>query len=444
MKLTRFPFRCVLALLTFLLNVSLSGPTQAAQPVTSDDLKRAAQQAELQRLQQQQEQATRQQERRALLARALQIEINSQDLLQMAQDFDVGLNALLDSDQGRAIAQDEKLFETFYRLFRWPLVAVPEAQAKAATATALVQQLRIADTPPEVGYAPGPQLRQDIESLDRWVTTRKDLLQTQLSTVKVLSNPKPTGQDLSQAPSLRDAVTERESDWEFFFTDAWVQGRQLAETEGIDALKKAVFQAYLKRIELEKELIVNRMEALMEQLRNENQVAMLTLQHESATRLAEAEEKHKNAMAQIETLRNQGVTDRTVAAINARIGDQAKLDQAHQEQLKALARSPEVQSLLAPFLAQGYHQPGHNAPYPEKGPVKLSCLADMGALRPGTAGLRALLTAGTAVRDMERPRWPFPKRLQQCSPQELDQLSQAQQYLIDLGSIMVELGMLAP
>jgi hypothetical protein len=80
----------------------------------------------------------------------------------------------------------------------------------------------------------------------------------------------------------------------------------------------------------------------------------------------------------------------------------------------------------------------------EKGPVSLSKLQAMHALRPSTPGLRALLAAGTAVRDKERPRWSFPKTLQQLNSQELDQLKQAQQYLIDLGDIMVELGMLAP
>lgn len=51
---------------------------------------------------------------------------------------------------------------------------------------------------------------------------------------------------------------------------------------------------------------------------------------------------------------------------------------------------------------------------------------------------------GRDKKDKERPRWGYPQRINKLSAEQRDELKRAQEYLIDLGEIMVELGMLAP
>ncbi len=67
-----------------------------------------------------------------------------------------------------------------------------------------------------------------------------------------------------------------------------------------------------------------------------------------------------------------------------------------------------------------------------------------GALQPTVGGLHKLMKLGRDKKDEERPRWGYPQRINKLSSEQRDELKRAQEYLIDLGVVMVELGMLAP
>lgn len=383
------------------------------------------------------------------LTRQLYIDANdAQDrldaLARKARAFFDQMELLLDSDQGKRIVRDPATFMTYYELHTRPALSLLDLDAKLNLASALANRLQLALDGPDVGYVPTTETQDQVHDLRYWVKERAALLDTQQSSLNTILRSAPADLDLSTAKTLRTALEQYRSRWPQMLAESRVLGEQLAADDARQTLIDAVYTSELESARAEARRIRDEMQAKIDTLTLQFQVDLLKLKQENERALAEANEKYKDTLAELQRLRQQGDVERTVADIEARIGQTTQLDQARQEQLKALARSPEVQRLLAPFLAHGSHQPGQNVPAYEKGPVSLSRLNAMHALRPTQEGLRALLTAGTAVRDTERPRWTFPKRLQRLSAQELDQLRQAQQYLIDLGSVMVELGMLAP
>lgn len=139
----------------------------------------------------------------------------------------------------------------------------------------------------------------------------------------------------------------------------------------------------------------------------------------------------------------------------------AALAQAEQEKGKRIARcrSPEVLQLLSPFISKGLWQPGMKAvmgqaanewrPASDWKPVSLNLLMEQGALRQDNDGLQTLLFCGTSFHhfpayDRYRPRWVWPNRLSKLSADQRQRLEQAQRLLIELGSQLVELGLLSP
>jgi hypothetical protein len=64
-------------------------------------------------------------------------------------------------------------------------------------------------------------------------------------------------------------------------------------------------------------------------------------------------------------------------------------------------------------------------------------------LDPSLAGLRKLAEIATNAKDKVRPRWKLGMYWPQ-KPQELEKVKEAQQLLIELGPVMVELKLLEP
>lgn len=422
---------------------SFAGQT-GQTPVTSEQLLPGYQQDERTFLTDQDKKLEAQQSRQALLRKAQETHRMLQELAERAASFSHRMNTLLDSDVGKRIARYHVGPLLYVSLSDFPAAPVPEVTAKLDTASALLNRLNAIPNNFDVGFALSEKTQQELQDLHAWAIDRQALLKTAESSLNTLIRDAPADIDLSKSKTLRVAIEEFRSLWPNLAARYKYTAQRLAAQDVNDTLMQGAYQAQIERAMFERDTIIAQMRAEIDRLRQEFQVALLEQQQENERALAQAHERYKNTLAELDRLRQQGKVDREVAAANDKLHQSTQLEAVRKEQLKAMARSQEVQRLLAPFLATGYHQPGQAVPAYEKGPVSLSKLQAMHALRPSTPGLRALLAAGTAVRDKERPRWSFPKTLQQLNSQELDQLKQAQQYLIDLGDIMVELGMLAP
>jgi hypothetical protein len=412
--------------------------------VTSDQLLPGYQRDERAFLTEQDKKLEAQQSRQALISKAQDVHQKLRELAERTASFSHKMDTLLDSDVGKRIARYHVGPLLYVNLSDFPAVSVPDVMAKLDTASALLNRLKVIPNNFDVGYAPSEKTQQELHDLHAWAIDKQARLETDESTLNDLIRDAPADIDLSKSKTLRVAVEEFRSYWPTLAAHYRLSAQRLAAPDVNDILKQGAYQAQIERAMFERDRIIAEMRAEIDRLTNEFRIALREQKQEDERALAEANEKYKNAVAELDLLRQQGDADRTVAAINARIGRDTQLEAARKQQLIALAKSREVQTSLAPFLAWGNHQPGRATPAYERGPVSLSRLQAVHALRPNEMGLRALLAAGTAVNDKERPRWPFAKNLKHLGPSELDQLRQAQQYLIELGDILVELGMLAP
>jgi hypothetical protein len=185
------------------------------------------------------------------------------------------------------------------------------------------------------------------------------------------------------------------------------------------------------------------MQAQIEKLNQDFEIALLRQRQQAADELSAARRQYEDKLAQIQRNEKAAQTDRAIQNQTAELDRNAKIAEARRQELIAQAKSPEVQQLLAPFLTPGYRQPGQAAPAVDKTPVSLKHLAQFGALRPTPQGLQFLLNCGTTPLDKDRPRWPYARNYGRLTSAEHEELHQAQIYLTQLGSIMVELGLLA-
>jgi hypothetical protein len=118
--------------------------------------------------------------------------------------------------------------------------------------------------------------------------------------------------------------------------------------------------------------------------------------------------------------------------------------------LRQEALSPEVASVLAPFIEPRYIQPqlagGSTVVFrrtAEQQPMSLSRLEGMGALADSLDGLKILARTGTN-RKLPPPRWSFSNQPRLWTPQQQEMVHRAQQLLRRLGPALVREGKLSP
>lgn len=196
----------------------------------------------------------------------------------------------------------------------------------------------------------------------------------------------------------------------------------------------------------------SRQQTIVEKTSQATTQAVDTIAQANAERiLTEARIQASNILAQAneaktqqerETLKRQA--ESKVEDSKARVAASQSEDEAKRVELRKKAADPEVQNQLAPFLTPGYWRPGAagNISYDKK-PHSLSQLQGSGALDESLAGLRKLADIACSTRDQLRPRWKLPQYWPK-NPQQLEKVKAAQQLLIELGPVLVELKMLEP
>jgi len=128
--------------------------------------------------------------------------------------------------------------------------------------------------------------------------------------------------------------------------------------------------------------------------------------------------------------------------VKIRVADQQ--EEARKIELRRKAQDPHIQGLLAPFTTPGYRQ--YRSTSPERQPFSYTQLQSCGALAPTMTGLHRLAELGIADLYRERPRWKVRGGLQAWSkfPESIEQIKEAQEALIELGPVLVELNLLSP
>jgi hypothetical protein len=184
--------------------------------------------------------------------------------------------------------------------------------------------------------------------------------------------------------------------------------------------------------------------AQIETMKIEQDIKLKVQEEENQRRLSETEIRLKNALAEIERSKKMAAATRTASDVETDLAAKKVLDEAAKKKRMDQCRDPEVQRLLAPFLAEGYTQPNVEGLQPDKLPISYSKLVSCNALQPDRTGLIRLLTVATWTGDRVRPRWGYTPFFDKLEANQLEEIKKAQQYLRDLGPTMVELKMLAP
>ncbi len=128
----------------------------------------------------------------------------------------------------------------------------------------------------------------------------------------------------------------------------------------------------------------------------------------------------------------------------------AEKERLEEEALLARARSAEVQSTLAIFLHKRDVQPQKAGPGSvnfrstfDAAPMSLSALKGIGALEPTTEGLKWLARVGGS-RKLSSPRWGVASQPGNWSEDDKKLLKEAQEFLRELGPVLVKDGKLSP
>lgn len=191
---------------------------------------------------------------------------------------------------------------------------------------------------------------------------------------------------------------------------------------------------------------------MISKMKAEREVEFKRITTETQQKLADAEIREKNLLAELDRAKklaeaNRRVEDAKAEAKSSRLGLEADKTLDRQR-----CEDPEVKRLLAPFLAHGKYQPGMNKEemlVADSTAISLSRLRSYGALEPTPNGIQKLLEVGTN-KPLQRPidtmrvRWGYKPRLRDNTPESADEIRKAQSLLNELGPTLVDLGMLSP
>lgn len=131
-----------------------------------------------------------------------------------------------------------------------------------------------------------------------------------------------------------------------------------------------------------------------------------------------------------------------VAETKTKVAVEEKNDEARKVELRRQAADPAVQVKLAPFTTPGYWQLDEMTL--DKKPHSYTKLKSCGALEPTVKGGSTLAAIVSTSTDRVRPRWKINPSLYTRSPEAIERIKEAQQLLIELGPVLVELGQLQP
>ena len=356
------------------------------------------------------------------------------------------MSALLHNEQGRILAQDPNLlaFYTYLQLKEKPVVTLYEIREKQLLLLSLQRKVLLGQDGPEVGYLPDQETRDQVTILFHWAKNCQEDFDGQVAALNQLIRWEPTEElDTSQGLTLDQKMEERKGRWDRIVGII----RPMAEEEVRPEVKKLLFEVY-KDIEFEKGKLEGDITKAHEELslarkRQGHEIVMQdqTFLLEKTRRLADEDLKRRQ-----DDLDSQGRELQALRALHKAMVDN-KLNiletRTARQQLIAKAESPDVQFLLRPFITPGHWQPNRSRTGFKKSGISLTHIRQKKCLMPTPNGLKQLLLLGRNSANKERYPWEFPKDVPRLTPDQRDQLERAQQYLIELGPTLVNLGYLA-
>ena len=420
------------------------GDDPALQPQALEQLREQARQNELLHRQYEEQQQRIDRIRKDFFDTVEETHALLTDLLAKTQALVQQMETLRSNDEGKRIAAQDKAFMTFLDLKEHPAVRLNQVQRRLDATAAIRDNLQQEKTRVAVGFLPSKEVQAEVYDIRSWAKEHLAALIVQQDTLNRLVPIDSPEQDPNHLQTLAEAIEQHHADVYNNRLRDKILGQQLAEEKSHQIIVDAAYVAHLRETQASAEYIRNETDMKIAQMNVDHQLELRRVTQEHAKALADAERRHDDLMAQLEELRKDAKVNREVKAIEGKMQREAKLSAAIHEEHLARAQRPEVKRLLAPFISDGYLQPPRGKIGDVKGPVSIQGLKESGALQRDTKGRKKLLYWATMNRDKSRPRWPYKGYYSQLSSDKLDKIILAQEYLIELGDALEELGLLAP
>lgn len=383
----------------------------------------------------------------ARLSGAAQIIRSELDLLRSEADaLRARRESLKTSDEGKRLGAslNELSITEWERLLADPLYDVARIDLIRKQVIDIQAELAKQKQEGPPGYLPPVQVESELSKLGAEVRGSLAHVRERSKRVEEMLRDAPVLPDPAKAVNLQGALdafrrreqTARKAVEKIGAEEGRAQGlQQVTENARIAALERMAEHSRElladARAEIERQKLD--FEARLKLLAEEQQRELADINK----RLADSEAGRAVTNAKAEATRIQGQQD------------------AEKVRLVQRCRDPQVQKLLAPFLAHGIWQPGDRKGEPqvrERGPMSYSGIQATGALQPTPDGLKSLLELGNATVkssihknvDTERPHWGFSFSAKRLSESDWDQIRKAQSLLNELGPTMVELKLLSP
>lgn len=380
--------------------------------------------------------------------------------------FQDRMEKLQTSDEGRLVAADTAAFWQVLSLQQRPVLHPAEFASRQAAAEQLDEALKTFQQKGRAtaGVVPSLDAIAATEDLLTWTREKRLRIDRMNRLIDHAIESHDTGdRSVNVLPTLAEAINEaialQARRRAMITATAEEQARFDAEATVQRDAYDAALLAELQRSEQRR----MELEALLERERIEVQSDLRAIRAETAAMEAASIAEFEREMSELRAERDRLAAELRLMAAQEAAQTQAIDEQAEDTRLRSIAQSPETAALLAPFLADGYWQPGdrRNEIGLELRPMSWSRLKSFGATHPTPDGLAQLIAvvntrgfAGQASgantsrggkhNDTMRPKLSLGTTFGQIDDAEREKLAEMQRLLRELGPTLVELGMLDP
>lgn len=336
-------------------------------------------------------------------------------------------NELLHSDLGKRVTQDTELLDAFLGLSKKSIPLSAEIEDRMSSLDEYAKVLEKAvdnmklDTQVDV-------VREEIFDIEQWTLPRKQRSEEWLQTLQGLRE---------QAESLPAAPESSES------LGSILRGYEAKKRAAVEIARSRVVKAAAQEGEA-------RIQAALRELELEKTAGEEQALKQQIERLKQGHETERQAWEE-EKLENERINkerELELARLQAKIRETAQEgeDDLQKRALITKAKSREVEELLRPLTDEGTYRPKGRQSI-TKVSHSLSMLKTVGALATNDDGLFKMAQVCCTPKDALRTRagewWQQSRRKRFLKNQALvDKIRRIQSLVIELDSVLVELGML--
>ncbi|MBK8913005.1 MAG: hypothetical protein IPM64_00130 [Phycisphaerales bacterium] len=357
------------------------------------------------------------------------------ELREAADKHAKNLKDLLSNDAGKRLARDAVAVMTYVQIRDEPPPPADFITRKLQTVEDVQQSVEAKLAMPFIEDLPAPQTRREILDAYAWAKGKADRLADRRDSLQALLATASNEGDVSKSATLEQAISEYKNRYTRFLNEGWQKGEAQAAGRAQQTMSEAGEKAALEQANQKARLELEKANAEISRMKAEHDVELRRLREEQEQKLADVD--RQLAIARAARLKQEAET--TVIA-----------QKGEEDAAKVLKRKrcqdPELKSLLASLLAEGYRQPGQHEPTIDKQPISLGALRSVGALERTVTGLSLLteILRHDGFYDPDRPMMTFPGPYVNLSGPEMEKIKKIQATLNELGETMVEMRMLAP